>query len=216
MAQRGRPKKVVEETKEEVKVEEVKAEEMDIQAMIAQAVAMALKESNVQHEAEISEIKKKYSGKKDDIKIEVKNNTFGTFILTAKKGKASNIFAKLPPQGTTLITYQELREYNSVCSNFLQNGEIIISDVFSEETTIETVASALGLASLYEGEEKITDVEDILTKEYSVFIAFIESNPKIFGILLAHAYEMHKKGQFNFADKQNYFRMKDGNMELFK
>lgn len=214
MAQRGRPKKV--EIPEEEIVVETKEKELDLQAIIAQAVASALAENDKKHEAEISDIKKKYATKKDDIKIEIKNNTFGAFVLTAKKGRASSIFANLQPQGTTLLTYQELREYNSVCSHFLQSGELVINDVFSEDTTVKDVANSIGIISLYDGDEKISDVEDILNKEYSVFVNFVETNPKTFGVLLAHAYELFKKGKFNFADKQNYFRMNDGNMDLFK
>jgi len=193
---------------------------LDIEKLIAKAVASALDESEKKHEKEIDDLKKQinHTDKEDfdNARVEIMNNTYSTFIMSGRKGKSANVFYKLESYGdTSILDYEEFRNYYSQNSKRFKSGELLITDVIGNITK-KDLLERLKLNKLYIGKISFDNYKSILTCDYKEFEDFIEDNPSTFENLLEHSVEMNKKGQFNYGDKQNFFRNKTSMLELFK
>ena len=206
MADVGRPKG---STNKKV-IEEAKQPEIDMQEMIAKAVAMALAENEKKHAEEIENIKKQYKPKPsiNEIQVEIKNNTFGVFIIGDRKGKASQVFYRLPEHGdTTLVDYADFRAYYSQNSKFFKSGELIISDVYGD-ISFDDFIKKLGLTKLYSNKISVKDINSILEADYKDFEEFMNDNDSMIDLVAEYALKAFKNDKFNYGDKQNYFRTK--------
>ena len=196
-------------------IDEVETKEISMEEMIAKAVTIAIENSEKKHKAELKKIQNNNSSfSKDDIRIEVMNNTHGVFIIGGKKGKMASIFFRLTDYGdTALLDYEEFRAYYSQSSRVFKSGELIIKEVIGMD--LDDFAKRVGMSKLYSGDIKLNDMSTIFKADYEVFEKFIDGNVSLITIVLEHALEAYKKGEFNYGDKQNYFRAKVNDMRLF-
>jgi hypothetical protein len=213
MASAGRPKKVNNDVNLEELIKKITAE---VTAKVENKYEQKIKELEG-----VKKQSKKVKLIPDDIKVRIQSNIAGKFTFIENRGRI-NVYIQLLNYGDSLvISYDELRALYTSKPNFINRGQIIITDVYSnDDIELEDVLRDLRVDNIYMNESLLNPsrIKDLFTEEIDIkeFEKLLSNTPSMTETALDVAYIYFKKGQFNDNAKMNYFRQNFNNPNLFK
>ena len=152
-----------------------------------------------------------------DLRIEVRSNVGGKFVLAEPKGK-NPFYYIIDGYGQSIeMTYEELRAYWGANHKYFDDGTLTLVDVIHDEYDLDDLIGVLRIDKLYKSGLPMQDLELLFDKEceYEEFTKLFSENKKVAGTILDVAVNMYKQGRLRDMSKANFLKQKFGLSSLF-
>lgn len=221
MAKKTLDKKTEAIVEKEIKEEEIIDKEViDKDADVVDEIPMSddlSKKETVKKNKSYKEIRSALKQQKYDIEVEILNLDTGTVLYKDPSGREAFRMKKFGERAFVLM--DDLFNIVNKHRGFFEKHVICISDIDSEEFTVDDVLFALNLEDLYSNIKDHTgDYIDYILKELSVdkFNKIVsESNKEMVERLAARAVVLYKECKFDSRRKEDILAEKLGKEELF-
>lgn len=216
MAKKTMDKKTETKVDKEIKAEEIIDKDADVVEEVPVPDVLIKKEIAKKNKS-YKEIRSALKQQKYDIEVEILNLDTGTVLYKDPSGRETFRMKKFGERAFILM--DDLFNIVNKHRGFFEKHVICITDVDSEEFTVDDVLFALNLEELYSNIKNHTgDYIDYILKELSVdkFNKIVsESNKEMIERLAARAVALYKAGKFDSRRKEDILAEKLGKEELF-